>query len=195
MSLSLSGRSTIACLLALAAAGCTRQSPAPEQATADRRSPDEAAPTAPAPAAGTVDRSHKGDSAPAATLTDMAGKPASLATFRGKPLLLNLWATWCAPCLAEMPTLDRTAAKLAGRLTIVVANQGDDAAKVGPYLAKAKLGAVRPVLDPKMAISLGLSANLPTSILYDAAGHEVWRVTGGRDWASPTSLKLLNEAG
>lgn len=175
-------------LLLVLAAGCTRQSPAPEQAKAT----DTAAPSA---EAGAIDRSHKGEAMPAGALTGLDGKPVDLAADRGKPLLVNLWATWCAPCIAEMPTLDRAAGRLDGKLAVIALNQGDDAAKVQAFLAGKPLAHARPLLDKGMAISLKLAANLPTTLLYDAQGKEVWRVTGGRDWSSPASLKLLNEAG
>ena len=182
----------VACLIVLA--GCTRQSPAPEQAK--QVSADEAAPvTGPAAVAATVDRGHAGEAAPAVQLAGLDGRPVTLAGYRGKPLLMNLWATWCAPCLAEMPALDQAAGTLAGRVTFVVANQGDDRAKVQPFVTRMKLRHVRPLLDAKMAVSTGLSANLPTTILYDRAGREVWRVTGGRDWTSPAARKLRSEAG
>ena len=111
-----------------------------------------------------------------------------------KPLLVNLWATWCAPCIAEMPTLDAAAAGAALRVDAIALNQGDDAAKVRAFLIKAKVAHLRPLLDAGMGVSLGLGANLPTTILYDAHGKEVWRVPGGRDCSSPESLKLIGQA-
>ena len=180
-------RSGVALLL-VAAAGCTRQSPAPEQANGS--APTAVAPVA--PVAGAVDRSYKGEAPPAARLTGLDGKPATLPT--AKPLLVNLWATWCAPCLAELPALDRAAGLRANRLTVVAVDQGDDAAKVQAFLRGKPLAHARPLLDHDMAASLKLAANLPTTILYDAGGKEVWRVTGGRDWTSAESLKLLDEA-
>lgn len=182
----MSSRSGVALLLLLAA-GCTRQDPAPEQANA--AAANEAAPTA---TPGAPDRSHQGEAMPAAMLADLDGKPVTLT---GKPLLLNLWATWCAPCVAELPTLDRAAAALSDRVAVVALDQGEDAAKVRSFLAGRPLAHARPLIDKGMAVGVGLGANLPTTILYDAAGKEMWRVTGPREWDSAESLKLIGEAG
>src|SRR5215213_4472067 len=70
-----------------------------------------------------LDRSHAGDPAPGAAFENPEGEPASLADFRGKPLLLNLWATWCAPCVVEMPTLDALAAREGERLEVLTVSQ------------------------------------------------------------------------
>lgn len=185
----MSSRSGVALILLLAA-GCTRESPAPEQANV-AESPATASPSAER----AVDRSHKGETAPAAALADLTGKPVTMAAFKGKPVLVNLWATWCAPCIAEMPTLDRAAQELDGKVAVIALNQGDDAAKVQAFLATKPLAHARPLLDKAMAVSLTLAANLPTTILYDANGRELWRATGGRDWASLESLRLIGETG
>lgn len=194
----MSSRPAIACLLLamLATAACDRKSPAPEQATtsADEVSPDEAPAAAPTAGAGRLDRSHKGEPAPAITFADPAGKPVTLAAFKGKPVLLNLWATWCAPCVKEMPTLDAAAAAAGDRLTVLAVSQDMDAAKVAPFFGQRKFERLRPYTDAKMALSLGYGANLPTTILYDAAGKEVWRVTGDRDWTGTEAQKLIAEA-
>lgn len=186
-----SSRPLIVCLLSLSAlAGCDRESPAPEQANAV--SPDEAAPAASAPTAH-LDRSHKGEAMPATAFRTLDGKPATLAQFRGKPLLVNLWATWCAPCLKEMPTLDALARQ--GKVRVLPVSQDrEGAAKVKPYFAKVALTALTPALDPELNLSMtAYQANLPTSILYDAAGKEVWRYTGGLDWTGKEATALLAE--
>ena len=199
-------RSAIVFLLgtALSVAGCDKGSPANGQAEAntaatisDEVSPDEAAPSAAGAAtqAGAVDRSHKGEPAPDAAFATPDGKPATLASFRGKPLLLNLWATWCAPCVKELPTLDAAAKALGGRVQVVAVSQDMDAAKAKPFLAGKGFAAIVPYTDAKMALSLAYGANLPTTILYDANGREIWRVAGDLDWTGAKAKALLAEAG
>lgn len=200
----MSSRAAIACLLGigLMASGCDRKSPAPEQATASPTangvtSDEVVAPATSAPTAPTqkLDRSHKGEAAPAIAFTGPDGKPVTLAAFRGKPVLLNLWATWCAPCVAEMPTLDAAAKRLDGRVAVLTVSQDlDGAAKVGPFFAARKFAALKPYLDPKLGLSLAYRASLPTTILLDSTGHEVWRMTGGNAWDTPDATKLIAEA-
>ncbi len=160
-------------------------------AAAPTGSPDEAAPTAPAPRSGGIDTSHKGEAAPVLGFVDPAGKPVTLAAWRGKPVLLNLWATWCGPCVKELPTLDTLAERTAGKLAVVTLSQDMDPAKVAPFFAGRKFRALKPYTDPKMAWVPAVANNLPTSILYDAQGKEVWRTVGDLDWTGPVATEAL----
>lgn len=183
-------RSLIALLLPLTlVAGCDRQSPAPEQAA-----PAAVATPAP-PTGGALDRSHQGEAAPATPFTAPGGKRVTLADFRGTPVLLNLWATWCAPCVAEMPQLDALAVRMAGKLAVVTVSQDlEGAAKVAPFFARAGFKAIQPYLDDQANLSIGYQANLPTTILYDSTGREVWRYAGGQDWTGSAAAALIAEA-
>jgi len=191
-------RALIACLLSfpLVIGGCDRQSPSREQAAANvaAPSPDEAPAAETPPVAGAIDRSHKGEAAPAASFLDPSGKTITLAAFRGKPVLINLWATWCGPCVKEMPTLD-TLAKSGAIRVVAVSQDLGGAAKVTPFFEANGFTALEPYLDPKLALSSALGANLPTTILYDAQGHEIWRETGGYDWSGAAAKRLIAEAG
>jgi thiol-disulfide isomerase/thioredoxin len=174
-------------LLALAACGEPAREPKASQPAQGGE-----APSAPA---GKLDRSNAGRAAPARPFEDPDGAPASLADFRGKPVLLNLWATWCAPCIAEMPTLDRLAAREAGRLNVLTVSQDlDGRDKVEAFFARQGYRNLETWLDPQMALMTELKADtLPTTILYDSKGREVWRVVGMEDWESARAAALLEE--
>jgi thiol-disulfide isomerase/thioredoxin len=143
-----------------------------------------------------VHRDNKGHPAPLAQFDDAEGKPTSLSTFLGKPLLLNLWATWCAPCVKELPTLDRLA-KSGSFSVVAVSEDSAPHASVVAFLKAHHISGLRPYQDPKMALSgaLGPDTVLPTSILISADGKEVWRYVGDLDWTSPEAARLLAEAG
>ena len=120
--------------------------------------------------------------------------------YKGQVVLVNLWATWCAPCVKELPTLDKLAAahRDDGKLGVVTVSQDSGPQpSVEAFLAKLNAKDLGAYHDPKMALSgaLGPDTVLPTSILYDAQGREVWRYVGDLDWTSPEAAKLLSEAG
>jgi thiol-disulfide isomerase/thioredoxin len=150
---------------------------------------------APAPG-GKVDRSHAGKPAPDLEFDDPGGDTVSLASFGGKPVLVNLWATWCGPCVREMPTLDRLAATQGDKLQVIPISQDmDGREKVDIFFAKAKLKTIEPYMDPKLALMDALGTQvLPTTILFDAQGREVWRVVGDEDWQGARAAALIQEA-
>ena len=191
-------RASIGLVLAAAvlAGGCDRRSGAGEQgnvvAAADTVSPDEAPPAAAPVAAGTIDRSHKGTPAPGFAFQNAAGKAVTLAAFRGTPVLLNLWATWCGPCVKELPTLDALA-RTNGKLRVVALSQDTDPAKVAPFLFAHGVRTLQPFTDGRMAWLPAVTANLPTSILFDSNGREVWRTLGDLDWTGKAATAALAE--
>lgn len=143
-----------------------------------------------------VDRGNAGKPAPAVAFRGPDDAAVTLAGFRGKPLLVNLWATWCAPCVAEMPTLDKLAAARRDTMTVIaVAQDLQGAEVVDPWFQKAGLKALQPYIDPQNGLLDAANSALPTSILYDAKGRELWRVVGAIDWQGEEAQKLLAEAG
>ena len=156
-----------------------------------------ALPAQPAPAAaGTIDRSRKGSAMPDFVLTDPAGKELKLASLKGQPVLVNLWATWCAPCVAELPALDKLAAAEQGKLKVLTVNQDSgQPEKAGQFLKERGVTRLEPWLDPKGDLAFHYEApSLPMTVLYDAQGREVWRIAGPREWGDEESGKLIAEA-
>ena len=178
-------------LALLAIAGCDRQKPEAQQGEAT------ASPVAGAKRG--VDRSHKGEPAPDVAFRDPDDGEISLNDFRGVPVLVNLWASWCAPCIKELPTLGKLEAShnLDGQLGVISVNQDDQAPKssVEAFLADRKIGRFAAFRDPEMGLSVALNIRtMPTSVLYDAEGREVWRYIGDLDWTGDEATKLLAEA-
>lgn len=131
--------------------------------------------------------------APETGFTDADGKPVSLADFKGKPVVVNFWATWCQPCLKEMPSLDRLQAEFDGRLTIAAVSEDRAGAKrVGPFVAAMGLKKLTIYLDPKAELGHAFNVRgLPTSIVIDAGGRVVGRVEGAAEWDSATMTAML----
>ncbi|HZB68869.1 MAG TPA: TlpA disulfide reductase family protein [Sphingomicrobium sp.] len=145
-----------------------------------------------------VDRSHKGKPAPGTIFHDPDGGDISLADFEGVPVLVNLWASWCAPCLKELPTLEKLEQSHAvdGQLGVIAVSQ-DRAPKasVDAFLAGRKIGRFAAFHDPEMALSGAFGVEvLPTTLLYDSSGRELWRYVGDLDWTGAEASKLLAEA-
>ncbi len=141
-----------------------------------------------------IDRSHAGETAPAVAFEATGGKATSLAAFRGGPVLVNLWATWCVPCVAEMPDLDALARTQGGRLTVLPISQDLEGwPAVTKFFAPGRFTTLKPYLDQPGNYAQKLDAKgLPLSILYDAAGREKWRVNGPLHWTSAEVVAALN---
>jgi thiol-disulfide isomerase/thioredoxin len=131
--------------------------------------------------------------APAVSFTTAAGRRATLGDFRGRPAVVNLWATWCAPCLSEMPSLDKLQQEFAGRLTVAaVAEDHGGAEVVNPFVTRQHFHALAIFLDPHERLAQALDVNfLPTSIVLDADGRIVGKIVGPTDWISAKMLAVL----
>ena len=178
--------------LALVTAGCDRQSDQAAQ-------PQEAAEAVAGGGQelnGTIDRAFAGEPMPAVELSDPAGVKLATADLKGKPVLVNLWATWCVPCVAEMPLLDELAGELGEGVRVLTVSQDMNGAElVPPFFAQRKFANLPQWLDAEMKLPPALKApGLPLTVLYDAQGKEVWRVMGGYDWASAEARAAIAEA-
>ncbi len=131
--------------------------------------------------------------APQISFADLAGNAAALGDFRGKPVLINLWATWCQPCLREMPSLQRLQAALGDGLVLLAISQDRGGARiVEPFVAQQGLDKLRVYLDPKSEVGHAFAVRgLPTSILIDADGRVVGRVEGAAEWDAPAFLAIV----
>jgi thiol-disulfide isomerase/thioredoxin len=173
-------------VLAAALAGCHKQAAPEPQAS-------EAQPLAPTPGAPGSDTTYAGRPIPTAEIKNGDGQAAKLSDLKGKPLLVNFWATWCVPCIKELPTLDALAARDADKLQVVLVNEDLAGTRVvAPFLQKHPLKNVKPWLDTANALMVPTKvASLPTTILYDADGKEVLRVARDLDWTGPEAKALL----
>ena len=132
---------------------------------------------------------------PNVPFTDAAGKTHTLADFKGKTVVLNLWATYCAPCVEEMPTLAKLDAETAGEPVAIVPISVDrpaDRANAEAFIAKR---APLPFYsEPTFALAYGFrppAADLPTTFLIDPSGKVRARMKGGADWSGPEARALV----
>ncbi|HVB16787.1 MAG TPA: TlpA disulfide reductase family protein [Stellaceae bacterium] len=128
--------------------------------------------------------------------TDASSRQLSLADFRGRLVLLNLWATWCVPCRKEMPTLDRLQARLGGPGFEVVAlsidRKGLEA--VQPFYQELGLKALRTYVDESGRAAREIDApGVPTTLLIDREGREIGRVVGPAEWDSPQAEAVIRK--
>jgi len=134
--------------------------------------------------------------APDTVFKDGAGAPHTLAEFKGKVAVVNVWANWCAPCKEEIPSLARLEAAYAGKPLVVVpisVGKGDD-----ETAGRAFIGRNPPLTfytEPTYALAFALKPpveGMPTTILYDRKGVERARLAGGADWSSPQAHAVMD---
>jgi thiol-disulfide isomerase/thioredoxin len=133
--------------------------------------------------------------APEMSFDGLDGNPLSLADFKGKLVVLNLWATWCQPCLKEMPSLEKLKARLGpGLVVLAVSEDRGGAEVVKPFIAKHDLGELRIGLDPKSTAIHALHARgLPTSLVVDPDGKVAGSIEGAADWSSDQMTAMLTK--
>jgi len=128
---------------------------------------------------------------------DADDKPLRFTDFRGQALLINFWATWCAPCVKEMPSLDKLQAKFPRDkfLVLPLSIDGPSRAKVAPFYKDQKLTHLGMYFDKGRKAMQGLNVSLlPTSILVDPMGRELGRLEGDADWDMPEGVALMKAA-
>jgi thiol-disulfide isomerase/thioredoxin len=138
---------------------------------------------------------------PSLTFADAQGRRRSLDEWRGRTLLLNLWATWCVPCRKEMPALDALAGKLAGPGFDVVAVNIDtrDPEKPRAWLNEVGVTRLSYYADPSANVFqdlkvAGRAFGMPTTLLIDPQGCEIGTIAGPAEWASDDAVKLIEAA-
>jgi thiol-disulfide isomerase/thioredoxin len=159
-----------------------------------------AAPVAPAVThyvARKLEHAADGTKAPAYVFVDAKGKKVSAASFKGKIVVMNLWATWCAPCKLEMPTLAKLAKAYAGKPVAVVAVSIDKPEALAQ--AKAFLAQQAPLAfynDPEAKLPWALkpaAGGMPTTIILGKDGLERGRISGEADWAGPGAKAVIDK--
>ena len=138
---------------------------------------------------------------PDLAFVDAEGKPKKLSDWRGRTVLVNLWATWCVPCRKEMPALDGLQSKLGSKDFEVVAINIDtrDPEKPRNFLKEANLNRLGYFSDEKAKVfqdlkSIGRALGMPTSVLVDGQGCEIATIAGPAEWDSEDAVKLITAA-
>jgi peroxiredoxin len=137
----------------------------------------------------------KGMPAPNFTLPNLKGKDVSLSKYRGKLVFLNIWATWCPPCVEEMPSMEKLYQALKGQAFEILAVSIDASGKqaVMPFMQKHKLS------FPVLLDSAGTLKNLyrttgvPESVIIDKEGRIIEKIVGPRNWGSPEAIRLFQD--
>jgi len=143
------------------------------------------------------ERSKAGRKLPDAPFLDVDDKPVAFADFKDRVLLVNFWATWCAPCVKEMPSLDRLQALVGKDKLIVVplSLDGPSRPKVVPFYEEKGLVNLGIFFDKGRKLMQGLDVSiLPTTILVDGQGRELGRLEGEADWDRPEAVALVRAA-
>ncbi|MEI6098861.1 MAG: TlpA disulfide reductase family protein [Alphaproteobacteria bacterium] len=129
---------------------------------------------------------------PAAALLDLADGTQTLDAYQGKWVVLNFWATWCAPCRTEMPSLDRLQAARPDLAVVTVAVGPNPVPAIRSFLDEAVVVNLAVLRDPQGGLARPMGVlGLPVTVLINPEGLEVARLLGGAEWDSPAALAVL----
>ena len=139
---------------------------------------------------------HEPSAAPELKLAEADGGVHGLERYAGRPVVLNLWATWCVPCVAEMASLDELAREVGAEITVLALSSDRGGAKVVErFYAERGIRSLPVLLDPRGEAARALGARgIPTTVLIDGAGRERARMEGAADWASAAAVAAIRKA-
>ena len=128
------------------------------------------------------------------TMRGLTGEPKALSAFRGKPLIINIWASYCSPCLQEMGSLERLSKRYGNQFNVIGVSIDDYPERAQAFLARARTTFPH-FIDQKLTMEHMLGANrIPLTVLVDAQGRVLHKVYGAREWDSPDSVKAIGQA-
>ena len=185
----------LASFAAIALAGCDSGAKAPSQESAASGAQN-AAPPAPPQLPGQIVRAFAGTGLPKLQFSDPEGNMLDLGEL-DQAVLVNLWATWCVPCVVEMPALDQLAADLEGEVKVLTISQDNRGAEVVvPFFAQRDFRYLEQWLYPEndLAVAFSDGGLLPVTVLFDAQGKELLRVAGGYEWDGEEAIAQIREA-
>jgi len=130
-----------------------------------------------------------------ATMRGLNGPDQKLSAFRGKPLIINVWASWCPPCIAEMGSLERLAWSELGQQFNVIGISTDDYPEAAKGFLRKSQATLNHYIDRQLELEHMLGAsNLPLTVLVDANGRVLSKIVGAREWDSPQAQQLIRNA-
>lgn len=135
-----------------------------------------------------------GASLPDATLNGFTGNVKKFSAYRGKPLIINVWASWCGPCREEIGSLERLSRRFGGKqINVIGISTDDDASAAAAFIKDSKLTFTN-YLDSNVRLENMLGANtIPLTILVDEHGRVIEKVRGFQEWDNPETIKFINQ--